>query len=126
MALKLPDELIFMNNGKAIQKKSTALMTGKVCVITGATSGVGLEASKRLAEGGAYIVMVCRNRRKAELISAELMSTWNVPVDIVIADFSRLEDVNKAADQILKTYPRIDVLINSAGLHSTKRLYTPA
>jgi NAD(P)-dependent dehydrogenase (short-subunit alcohol dehydrogenase family) len=126
MAFKLPDELIFMKNGKAVQKKSTALMTGKVCVITGATSGVGLEASKRLAEGGAHIVMVCRNKQKAERISAELRSAWKVPIDIVIADFSRLEDVSKAADQILKTYPRIDVLINSAGLHSTKRLYTPA
>jgi NAD(P)-dependent dehydrogenase (short-subunit alcohol dehydrogenase family) len=126
MAFKLPDELIFMKNGKAVQKKSTALMTGKVCVITGATSGVGLEASKRLAEGGARIVMVCRNKQKAERISAELRSAWKVPIDIVIADFSRLEDVSKAADQILKTYPRIDVLINSAGLHSTKRLYTPA
>jgi NAD(P)-dependent dehydrogenase (short-subunit alcohol dehydrogenase family) len=126
MAFKLPDELIFIKNGKAAQKKSTALMTGKVCIITGATSGVGLEASKRLAEAGAHIVMVCRNRQKAELISAELRSAWKVSIDIVIADFSRLEDVNKAADQILKTYPRIDVLINSAGLHSTKRLYTPA
>lgn len=101
-------------------------MTGKVCVITGATSGVGLEASKRLAEGGAHIVMVCRNREKAELIRTELQAAYKVPVDIVTADFSDLDQVRRAADQILNAYPRIDVLINSAGLHSTKRRYTPA
>ena len=53
MKYKLPDELIFLKNGKAAQKKSLALMVGKVCIITGATSGVGLEAAKRLAKGGA-------------------------------------------------------------------------
>ena len=124
MAFKLPDELIFMKNGNAVQKKSTASMSGKVCLVTGSTSGVGLEASKRLAEGGAHIVMVCRNSQKAELISAELREAFKVPVDIIIADFSDLDDVRRAADLVLKTYPRIDVLINSAGLHSTKRLYT--
>ena len=126
MELKLPDELIFLKNGKAIQKKSNVSMSGKVCVVTGSTSGVGLEASKRLAEGGAHIVMVCRNKLKAELVSSEIRSRWNVPVDVIIADFSRLDDVRKAAALVLKTYPKIDVLINSAGLHSTKRLYTPA
>ena len=126
MEFKIPDELIFLKNGKAIQKKSNASMSGKVCVIVGATSGVGLEASRRLAQGGAHIVMVCRNRQKAELISSEIRSKWNVPVDVIIADFSRLDDVRNAADMILKTYPKIDVLINSAGLHSTKRRYTTA
>ena len=124
MGYQLPDELMFIKNGKAEQKKSDEPMTGKVCIITGATSGVGLEAAKRLVKGGAHIVMVCRNRVKAETISKEINVTWDVPVDIVIADFSELDEVRKAADLILKTYPKIDVLINSAGLHSTKRRLT--
>jgi retinol dehydrogenase 13 len=124
MKMKLPDELIFIKNGKAVQKKSTTTMEGKVCVITGATSGVGLEALKRLAMGGAHIVMVCRNREKAERISRETKVKWNVPVDIIIADFSCLDEVRNAAALILKNYPIIDVLINSAGIHSTKRVYT--
>ena len=124
MGYQLPDELMFIKNGKAEQKKSDEPMTGKVCIITGATSGVGLEAAKKLAKGGAHIVMVCRNRVKAETISKEINVTWDVPVDIVIADFSELDEVRKAADLILKTYPKIDVLINSAGLHSTKRRLT--
>lgn len=124
MKLRLPDELIFIKNGKAIQKKSTTAMEGKVCVITGATSGVGLEASKRLAKAGAHIVMVCRNPDKAERISREIKAGWNVPVDIIIADFSRLDEVRHAAALIIERYPKIDVLINSAGIHSTKRMYT--
>ena len=88
MEFKIPDELIFLKNGKAIQKKSNASMSGKVCVIVGATSGVGLEASRRLAQGGAHIVMVCRNRQKAALISSEIRSKWTVPVDVIIADLS--------------------------------------
>jgi len=124
MKLKLPDELIFIKNGKAVQKKSTTTMEGKVCVITGATSGVGLEALKRLARGGAHIVMVCRNLEKAERISREIKVEWHVPVDIIIADFSCLDEVRNAAALIIKNYPKIDVLINSAGIHSTKRIYT--
>jgi NAD(P)-dependent dehydrogenase (short-subunit alcohol dehydrogenase family) len=122
--IELPDELMFMKNRNAVQKVSNASMSGKVCVITGATSGVGLESLKRLAQGGATIVMVCRNLEKAKALRDATVSAWHVPVDIVIADFSRLADVRKAADFILEKYPRIDVLINCAGLHSTKLTYT--
>jgi len=99
-------------------------MAGKVCVVTGATSGVGLEAVKRLAQGGAHIVMVCRNAQKAQQTKTDITSEWKVPVDIIIADFCLLTEVRKAADLILARYPRIDVLINCAGMHSTKRTYT--
>ncbi|MHB8962052.1 MAG: SDR family NAD(P)-dependent oxidoreductase [Saccharofermentanales bacterium] len=121
----LPEELIFIRNRKAPQKRSDASMAGKVCVITGATSGVGLEALKALAKGGARIVMVSRNAMKAEAIRQEIIETWHVPVETVIADFGLLSDVRSAAEQIMKAYPRIDVLINCAGMHSTRRIRTP-
>lgn len=124
MKRELPDELMFIKNAKAEQKKSSADMTGKICIITGATSGVGLEAAKRLAKGGAHIVMVCRNTKKAEDISTEIKAAYHVPVDVVIADFSRLGDVRRAAGEILDRYAKIDVLINNAGMHSTSPLYT--
>ncbi len=121
---RLPDELMFLENRRAIQKTTNASMSGKVCVVSGSTSGVGLSAIKRLARGNARIVMVCRNLAKAEPIRKELVNQFNVPVDIVRSDFSELEDVRQAAEIILKSYPRIDVLINSAGLHSTTRILT--
>ncbi len=100
-------------------------MTGKTCVITGATSGVGLEAAKQFAQKGARIVMVCRNNEKALAVRSEIMRQWDVTVDIVLADFSRLDEVRRAAATLLADYPRIDVLVNNAGLHSTRRIETP-
>lgn len=124
MSFQWPDELVFIPNGKAEQKKSSASMKGKVCIVTGATSGVGLEVVKQLAKGEAHIVMVCRNLGKAESIKREIESSYNVQIDVFIADFSNLEDVRKVANSILQHYSKIDVLINNAGMHSTTRKYT--
>jgi NAD(P)-dependent dehydrogenase (short-subunit alcohol dehydrogenase family) len=121
---RLPDELMFIENRRASQKTTTSSMAGKVCVVSGSTSGVGLAAVRRLARGSAHIVMVCRNPAKAENVRKELVADYNVPVDVVIADFSDLRDVRKAADILLRDHSRIDVLINSAGLHSTTRITT--
>jgi hypothetical protein len=57
---RLPDELMFLANSRATEKGADASMSGKVCVVTGSTSGVGLEAAKRLARGGAHLVLVTR------------------------------------------------------------------
>jgi NAD(P)-dependent dehydrogenase (short-subunit alcohol dehydrogenase family) len=122
---ELPDELMFLRNSKAKQKQSDASMKGKVVVITGATSGVGLEAVRRLAKGQATIVMVVRNQLKAQTVKEELQMAYPVAVDIILADFSRSDQVRQAASTILEKYERIDVLINCAGLHSTKVTYTP-
>ncbi len=122
---ELPDELMFLRNSKAEQKVSSASMKNKVVVLTGATSGVGLETLKQLAKGHANIVMVVRNLKKAEEVRNSILSMIDVSIDIVIADFSRLDQVRHAARIILEKYPKIDVLINCAGLHSTKATYTP-
>ncbi len=123
-AFKLPDELMFLENRRAAQKTTTASLAGRVCVVSGATSGVGLEAVRRLARAGAHIVMVCRNPGKAESVRKELLGRAAGPLDIVIADFSDLATVRRAAEVLLRDYPRIDVLINSAGLFSTTRTLT--
>jgi retinol dehydrogenase 13 len=123
---RVPDELAFLVNRRAVQKTTEVAMTGKVCIISGATSGVGLSAARRLARGGAHIVMLCRNREKAEAVRQEIAGQYGVPVDIVVADFSDLDQVRRAGEVLLRDYPRIDVLINSVGLHSTSRILTPA
>jgi NAD(P)-dependent dehydrogenase (short-subunit alcohol dehydrogenase family) len=125
MKRELPDQLQFMANRGAVQKTCSGSMRGKLCVVTGSTSGVGLETLRRLSKGGADLVMVCRDRRKAELVRDELASERRGRVDIVVADFSRLVEVRRAAAEILGKYPRIDVLVNSAGMHSTTRTLTP-
>jgi len=124
MRFELPDELMLLKNRKMVQKKSSEMMEGKVVVITGATSGVGLEAAKRLAQGKAHLVMVGRNPEKLNRLQLRLQSEHGVQADAIVSDLADLETVRGAADRILRSYPRIDVLINCAGMHSTKVTYT--
>jgi retinol dehydrogenase 13 len=121
--MKWPEELNFMKNRKAIQKESDVSMKGKWSIVSGATSGVGLATIEALAQAGSNLVIVCRNVEKAKPIREKLMQDYHVLVDIVQADFSRLDDVREAAKTILSNYPKIDVLINSVGIHSTKKRY---
>ena len=124
MKRELPEQLRFIANRMAVQKTCSVSMRGKVCVVTGSTSGVGLQAVKRLAKAGADIVMVCRDRAKATAIGGEIAVLNGVRVDLVVADFGDLAQVRRAAAEILALCPRVDVLINSAGLHSTTRKLT--
>jgi NAD(P)-dependent dehydrogenase (short-subunit alcohol dehydrogenase family) len=126
MAKGLPDPLKFLENRRAPQKRTEASLAGKVCVITGATSGVGLSAARRFARGGASLVLLARSAEKAERVRAELSETCGVPVSVVLADFTDLAQVRAAAEELLRTTPRIDVLVNNAGMHATKRSTTPA
>jgi NAD(P)-dependent dehydrogenase (short-subunit alcohol dehydrogenase family) len=121
---QLPDELNFLTVGRLPQKISTTSMDGKICVITGTTSGVGRQAALRLAKSGAKIVMMVRNKEKAEVLCVEIRSISRTNPDYIIADFADLSQVRKATEQIIKDYPKIDVLINNAGIHMTTRQLT--
>ena len=91
-------------------------MNNKLCVITGANSGIGFETAKELARQGAFIVMVCRNEDKAELAKQEILrETTGSGVDIVLCDFSSQDEIRKAAEEIKSNYKIIDVLINNHG-----------
>jgi NAD(P)-dependent dehydrogenase (short-subunit alcohol dehydrogenase family) len=124
--MQLPDELQFMANARKPQKRTAVRLDGQVCVITGATSGVGLAAARRIAQGGADLVLVCRSQEKADRVKREIQSEYGTKVDLVLADFSDLDQVRRAASEILARYPRLDVLINNAGIHNTHRELTPA
>ncbi len=123
--MRLPEELQFIQNSRKPQLTTSARLDGKVCVITGTTSGVGYQAARHLAQGGAHLVMVCRNREKAESVQAELAREFNAQADVIIADFQRLSEVKRAADEIVSTYPQVHVLINNAGVFNKRRQLTP-
>ncbi len=120
--MKLPEELQFIANAHMMQKTTEARMDGRVCILTGATSGVGYQAAKRLAQGGAHLVLVCRNGEKAAKVKEDLKCEYGIEIDNMQADFSKLAEVRIIAEMVLTKYPRIDVLINNAGVHNTKRV----
>lgn len=119
--MKYPKELQFMQNSKMKQFTSDQRLDGKLCVISGSSSGVGLSTLKKFASLGANLVMVVRNKEKSIPLQEEIKSTYNVEVDIVVADFTDFESVRKAAEEINDKYKQIDLLVNSVGIHKTKK-----
>jgi NAD(P)-dependent dehydrogenase (short-subunit alcohol dehydrogenase family) len=91
-------------------------MKGKVVVITGATSGIGEVAARRLAAMGARIVLVARDAARGQESLARLaQSGVGVTHSIYYGDLSRISETKRVAAQIAAAEPRIDVLINNAG-----------
>ena len=91
-------------------------LIGKTVVITGPTSGLGLETARQLASLGANLVLVARNAEKCQRVIEELapLCKGNAPV-FIQADVADLDQVRTACSQIASQFPRIDVLIHNAG-----------
>lgn len=121
---EFPPELDFIRAGRLPQKTSTESMEGKICVVSGTTSGVGYQAAIRLAQAGAQLVMIVRNIEKAEKLCAEIRTFSTHEPQYYIADFSNMSEVRNVTEVILANFPRIDVLVNNAGVHMTTRQLT--
>jgi NAD(P)-dependent dehydrogenase (short-subunit alcohol dehydrogenase family) len=98
-------------------------MEGKVCVVTGATSGIGKAAATALARLGAQVVLVGRDQGRAEAAAAEIGAIGPVPPKVEIADLASMEQVRALAGR-LASLERLDVLINNAGLVLGERRVT--
>ncbi|HTO53014.1 MAG TPA: SDR family oxidoreductase [Myxococcota bacterium] len=92
-------------------------MTGKTVLITGASAGIGKATASELAARGARVAMLCRDPKKAEAARAELLArTPKAQLDLFELDLCSLASVRRCAQQLLSAYPRIDVLLNNAGV----------
>jgi len=93
-----------------------ASMSGSICIVTGANSGIGKETALGLAQIGARMVMVCRNAEKGKAALEEIRrESGSSQVDLLIADMSSQASVRALAEQIRQKYPCLDVLVNNAG-----------
>jgi NAD(P)-dependent dehydrogenase (short-subunit alcohol dehydrogenase family) len=99
-------------------------MKGMVCVVTGATSGIGKAAATALARLGATVVLVGRDRGRTEAAAAQIAAVSGSAPRAEIADLASLEQVRGLAGR-LAGLERIDVLINNAGLVLGERRVTP-
>jgi retinol dehydrogenase 14 len=89
---------------------------GKRVLVTGATSGIGLEAARSLARQGAKVVLVGRDAAKTARCLEEIRaSAPQAEVTSLLCDFSRQADVRRLADDVLRRFDRLDVLVNNAG-----------
>lgn len=93
--------------------------TPRTIVITGASDGIGAAAARRLSAKGEKVVVVGRSESKTTAVATELAA------DYFVADFADLSQVRAVADKIRSEYPRIDVLLNNAGLMVHKVHATP-
>lgn len=100
-------------------------MAGKVCLITGATNGIGKATAAALAARGARLLVHGRDARKgASLVSTLKRTSANEKIEFMQADFASLADVRRLAETVKARAPRLDVLINNAGLFGIKRVLT--
>ncbi|HEY2746159.1 MAG TPA: SDR family oxidoreductase [Polyangia bacterium] len=90
-------------------------MRGKRVLVTGATTGIGRVTAVELGRAGAEVVLVARDREKAEATLAELRAAGAPPAHALMADLSLMSSVRALAEEVRGRFDRIDVLVNNAG-----------
>ena len=97
--------------------RSQAKLDGKTVIITGANTGIGLETAVDLAKRNARVILACRSVERGETAAVEVRKrSGNDNVVFVQLDLASLDSVRECAAKILEEEPRIDILINNAGI----------
>lgn len=105
----------------------TADLTGKIIIITGANSGLGLYTTEKLSELNATIIMACRNVKKAEKAKEKIEKNRNFrgSLDIMYLDLSKTSSIRAFASEFLSKYDKkLDILINNAGIMISEQQFT--
>ena len=90
-------------------------LTGKVAVITGASSGLGVQMAKALANQGAAICVLARRKERIEAVAKDIHETYGVETLAIVCDVTDTEKVNAARDAIYAKFGHADIVVNSAG-----------
>jgi NAD(P)-dependent dehydrogenase (short-subunit alcohol dehydrogenase family) len=102
--------------------ESMPAMQGKVCLVTGATSGIGLVTAQALAQQGATVAVIARNpERGAAVVDRIAQETGNPAVELLVADLSVQAQIHHLAEEFRHRFARLDVLVNNAGALFTRR-----
>lgn len=100
-------------------------MITKQILITGGNTGIGLATARQLARQGHAVILACRDQTKGQAALAKLRNEApDAPASLVQLDLASLEQVRDCAQQVLERFPRIDVLINNAGVVPTRQQFS--
>ena len=100
----------------AQQTDSSVPFRGKTALVTGSTDGLGREVARELAASGAHVIIHGRNAERGRALVDEITKQGKGSARFIAADFASLAAGRKFADSIAKLYPRIDLLVNNAGI----------
>jgi len=119
---QVPENGDQVSKDTAMNEKLNANMSGKICLVTGATNGIGKAAAQALAQIGATVVIVGRNAPKTAQLVEEIRATsGNQNVDSMLADLSSQQDIRRLATEFNSKYSQLHVLLNNAGGTFTTR-----
>lgn len=99
-------------------------LEGKIAVVTGANSGMGMATAAALSDMGANVIMLCRNEERGKAALSELQKKPGRKLDLILCDLGDLASVRRFAKQVRKKYERVDILVNNAGFISLDRRET--
>lgn len=99
-------------------------LEGKLVVITGATSGIGLDCARIFASRGARLLCLNRNIEKSSSLEKEIKDRYHSSIKSLIVDFSSLEDTKKCCKRLIELEEPIDILIHNAGIYNTRKRFT--
>ncbi len=95
---------------------SNHLVANKICLVTGATAGIGLAVAEALASLGAEVIIHGRNPTKTRAVASQVQTkTGNPRVGFLLSDFEDLKQVRRMADEYKEHYAHLDLLVNNAG-----------
>lgn len=97
-------------------------MSKKTCLITGSTSGIGRETARRLSKKGFHVIIHGRDSKKGNEVQKEIKEkSESSSVDLFTCDLSKFDDLREMARRIKENYDKLHVLINNAGMWTSKR-----
>ena len=99
-------------------------LEGRVALVTGANSGLGLESVRALAARGATVILACRSRSRAEASQSQLQKHGLLRLELLDLDLADLNSVEAAATAVGQRYGRLDLLLNNAGVMAPPRTLT--
>ena len=113
-----------MNKNYSTNRMKGRYLEGKVAIVTGANSGMGMATTAALSDLGAKVIMLCRDKERGEKALSELMKKEGRSPELIICDLGDYDSIRQFAKRVKSEYERIDILVNNAGFISLDRQET--